>query len=66
MADNTGSSPSAQPSESDDVQIVDPTAPAENLPAVIDPVWEHPLVQLVKEPVTNGIAKQKIVWKCLA
>lgn len=66
MADNTGSSPSAQPSESDDVQVVDPAAPAENLPAVIDSVWEHPLIQLVKEPVTNGIAKQKIVWKCLA
>ena len=65
MADGTSSSPLAQSSESDDVQVVDPAAPAENLPAVIDSVWEQ-LVQLVEEPVTNGIAKQKIVWKCLA
>jgi hypothetical protein len=41
-------------------------AAAGNLPPSIGSVWEHPLVEVIKVPLLNGLGNQKTTWKCLA
>jgi hypothetical protein len=56
---------SVQPEGDDTVQIVNPP-PRPQLPSSIETVWDHPLVEIITEPLTNGLLKEKKSWKCLA
>jgi hypothetical protein len=40
--------------------------PRPQLPSSIETVWDHPLVEIITEPLTNGLLKEKKSWKCLA
>ena len=52
-------------SSDDEPQVVAPPQP--QLPSSITSVWDHPLVEMIKEPLPAGsVAKQKVSWKCLA
>ena len=56
-------------SEDDDAIVLEPptaAAAAANLPPSIGSVWEHPLVEVIKVPLLNGLGNQKTTWKCLA
>jgi hypothetical protein len=56
-------------SEDDDVIVLEPptaAAAAANLPPLIGSVWEHPLVEVIKVPLLNGLGNQKTTQKCLA
>jgi hypothetical protein len=56
-------------SEDDDAIILEPptaAAAAANLPPSTGSVWEHPLVEVIKVPLLNGLGNQKTTWKCLA
>ena len=49
-------------SEDDDVIVLEPptaAAAAANLPPSIGSVWEHPLVEVIKVPLLNGLGNQK-------
>ncbi|KAL3796904.1 hypothetical protein ACHAWO_010665 [Cyclotella atomus] len=48
-----------------DDEVVAPPQP--QLPSSIQSVWDHPLVEMIQEPLPAGsVAKQKVSWKCLA
>ena len=52
----------------DAIVLESPTsaAAAANLPPLIRSVWDHPLVEVIKVPLLNGLGNQKTTWKCLA
>jgi len=56
--------------DDNDAIVLEPTtaaaAAAANLPPTIGSVWEHPLVEVIKVPLLNGLGNQKTTWKCLA
>ena len=57
---NNNGQPAAPPAE-DEVEVLQ-----NPLPSSIATVWDHPLVESSSEPLTNGLAKAKKYWKCLA
>ena len=57
---NNNGQPAAPPSENEVEVLQNP------LPSSIATVWDHPLVESGSEPLTNGLAKAKKYWKCLA
>ena len=59
---------SSSEDDNDAIVLEPPTAAAAaaNLPPSIGSVWEHPLVEVIKVPLLNGLGNQKTTWKCLA
>jgi hypothetical protein len=59
---------SSSEADNDSIVLEPPTAAAAaaNLPPLIGSVWEHPLYEVIKVPLLNGLGKQKTMWKCLA
>jgi len=59
---------SSSEDDNDAIVVESPTsaAAAANLPPSIRSVWDHPLVEVIKVHLLNGLGNQKNTWKCLA